>query len=362
MVAQLLRGQAAAGHDVTLIYSPTRSDAIFMKEICSIKPLEIITLPMRREVGLHDVWAGARLLWILGRHSQFDVIHSHCSKAGALARTAGIFFPRTVKVHSPHSFHSMFLRASRLYGWLERRFAGLSDAIIAVSPLEKRFGVDKVGIPSSKMTVIRNGIEPIVAADGNEARKRIGCDDDDYVVGFVGRLVEVKNPARLADAFGIIAKDLPNARLAVVGEGELRGELEQRLERLGVMDRAIFLSDRNAMEFMAGFDCLLCTSDYESFALIFPEAMASGVPAVSPPVGISEEMIIDGKTGYVADFSPEGLARAVLKLAALSAPDRARMAEDCRRQAAKFDVGAMVAETTGLYNALRSRKDARDNG
>lgn len=352
IVTQLAEWQLAAGHDVTVIYSPYRADTLFLKALHDLKGVRLVTSPMRREIGLHDSVHLLRLVGALWRNYPFDVIHSHCSKAGAFARIAGVFFPRTIKIHTPHHFYTMKPGVSRIYDVIERVLAVFCDKIVAVSALEARHGIDVVGIKPSKIHVITNGVDINYPADRQAARQLVGCGDDTYLVGFVGRLEEAKNPMRLAATFAILAAANPRIKLVVMGTGVLRDDLVAAVTSSGVIGRVVFLEGLDARQVMPGFDCLLSTSDYEAFALVFAEAVAAGVPVVAPPVGGAHEIIIDGETGYMGDFTPQGLADAVLKLVDLSLEARASMSAACRRCASHHNLNTMNEKYMELYAAL----------
>src|SRR5260370_42446402 len=112
----------------------------------------------------------------------------------------------------------------------------------------------------------------------------MGFADQDFVVGFVGRRVPQKTPLRLVDAFAIAARQRPDLRLGVVGDGVLRQETERALAVYGMGARARFVGGRDGRDFIPGFDCLLCRTDHDSFGLVLVVALTVGVPTVSTPV------------------------------------------------------------------------------
>jgi glycosyltransferase involved in cell wall biosynthesis len=200
------------------------------------------------------------------------------------------------------------------------------------------------------------GVDLSHRADRSAARRALGAPEVGFVIGFVGRLAPQKNPLRLADVFRQVAKSRPDIRLVIVGDGELREVMEQRLEALGLLDAAIRTLEIDGRDAMAAFDCLVCTSDYESFGLIFPEALAAGVPIVSPPVGVAAEAITT-ETGVLTSFEPEDIARGVLEIASRSEDARRAMARACRERARLFDIETTVTKTRQLYDELLARKN-----
>ena len=353
VVVDLAKAGLAAGDEVTVVYAPERTEARFLQDLTALPKLKLIPTPMRREVCLRDFLDTLRLYLVLRKAGPFDVIHGHSSKGGALARLAGLLMPRAAKIYTPHAFITMSADASPVYGCLERILSWLCRAVIVVSEQEKEHALHRLKIAQNKLHVILNGIDLDYPTDRAEARQRMGFEDTAYLVGFVGRLVAQKNPRRLIDAFALIAKEAPQARLCIVGEGVLQTEIEEQLEQKGLTARARFFPKINARDLMTGFDCLLCSSDYESFGLIFPEALDAGVPIVTTPVGVAAQAVLDGQTGIVAaDFTAESLASGVLELAGLNTAKRTQMTENCHAHARLFGSGAMARATKSLYEQI----------
>jgi glycosyltransferase involved in cell wall biosynthesis len=353
IVIDLLRRGVAAGDEQTLIYSPLRAEPRFIQSLQSLRgKIEVQTLDMQRLVGWRDIVAASKLLFLIRRLGPFDVVNAHSSKAGAIARKAGVFLPGVRQVYTPHAFITMAPGAPRIYSLIEWLASWFCDAVVVGSQQEWDHARGDLHISTSRLHLIPMGIDLDIRADRGAARRRLEAEEGDFLVGFVGRLVAQKNPERLAEAFARVAAEAPSARLMVVGEGHLREELKAHLDRRGVEKRVRLLGGRDARVLMPGFDCLVCTSDYESYGLVFPEALAAGVPLVTPPVGVALEAVIEGETGFLTSFEPADIAAAVLKLMALDAPTRARMAERCREHARRFDFAETAGRMRALYQSL----------
>lgn len=356
VVMDLAKAGVEAGDDVTVIYSPIRVWPRFVSILSTIPNLKLIPCPMKRDLGLHDVFATLRLYSCLRHAGPFDVIHSHSSKAGGLSRLAGLFLSGR-QIYSPHGFITMMPEAARFYRWLEWILSFMCSRVIAVSSDEWRHAVG-LGIPEKKLALVPNGISFKPGMPREQVREQLGFREEDYVIGFVGRLVEQKNPRRLIETFRLMAEQDDHARLAIVGQGPMKGEMENKLELYGLKDKAKFINHDDARDLMPGFDCLLCTSNAEAFGLNIVEALHAGLPVVSTPVGISENAVIDGKTGYVGDFTPQRLAACLQKLMVLDTSDRRRMSEDCQKEAQQFDLKTMFDKTTSVYCSLLEKKAA----
>jgi glycosyltransferase involved in cell wall biosynthesis len=353
VVLDLLRSQLAGGDDVTLIYSPVRAEPPFTSGVEALgDALRVRVLPMERMVGPSDLTAAWGLWRLLRDLGPFDVIHGHSSKAGALTRLAGLFLEDTVIVYTPHAFVTLAPGASRLYGAVEWLASWFCDAIILGSRQELQHARGALRLPTSRLRLIRMGVDLGHPVDRDAARAALGLSAHDFALGFVGRLVPQKNPRRLAKVFGRVARERTDARFVVIGDGPLREQFAAALRAEGVAEKTRVTAHPMARDLIPGFDCLVCASDYESFGLIFPESLAAGVPIVSPPVGAAEDAIIEGTTGRITSFDPEDIAKGVLAIAARDAGARARMSAACRQHSREFDFALTAARTRALYEEL----------
>ncbi len=170
---------------------------------------------------------------------------------------------------------------------------------------------------------------------------------DGRVVGNVARLVEQKGQRTLVEAAPAIVERFPDARFVIVGEGELRGELEAASAGLPVE----LTGERDDVpELLAGFDVLAFPSRFEGLCLAVIEAQAAGVPVVATPVGGIRETVVDGETGLIVPVGdPAALAAAVCRLLEDGALADRLAAEARRRVLERFSVETMVERTIALY-------------
>jgi glycosyltransferase involved in cell wall biosynthesis len=166
---------------------------------------------------------------------------------------------------------------------------------------------------------------------------------DAPLVGNVARLAPQKDHATLIEA----ARLVPGARFAIVGDGELRADLERRAEGLSV----VFTGARDDVpDLLASFDVFAFPSLYEGLCVAVIEAQAAGVPVVATPVGGIRETVVDGETGLlVPPRNPQALAAAIRRL--LDDRELAhRLADEARRRVGKrFSEQRMVEETLRVY-------------
>lgn len=253
-----------------------------------------------------------------------DVIHLHSSKAGLagrLMRRKG-----TTVVFQPHAWsfeHVHGLVGRVALGW-ERLAARRCDAIVCVSEAEKRRGIQK-GIEGD-LRVIPNGVSLdrwTVAgeAERSQARNKLGLEEGPLVV-CIGRLSTQKGQDVLLSAWPEVLRSVPDARLALVGEGPLRDELAQRI----VPGVSIEGASDDVPAWLAVADVIAMPSRWEGMSLSMLEAMARGRSVVASDVAGVREAFGDA-SAIVPPEDPGSLAHALAQR--LQDPDLAR--EEGRR-------------------------------
>ena len=182
--------------------------------------------------------------------------------------------------------------------------AGLRDRVI------------ELGIPADRIVVQHNGVDGgrFILRDRNDARRRLGIDENRSQICFVGNLVPEKGPDVLVEALGRSELGGLNARVTFIGEGGLKDELRARTAALGLRDRVSFLGrlppDEVALRISAS-DVLCLPSRREGCPNVVLEALASGRPVVAASVGGVPELLHDGNGVMVPPADPPALAAAI---------------------------------------------------
>jgi len=279
----------------------------------------VVRVPMTRSIRpLRD----ARCYFRIRRHMEvlrFDVVHTHGSKGGFLGRLAASRAGSRRVIHTGHTFPFQWARGARgaLFASLERRAAAWSDVIVALTQAQRRQLIDRRICPESKIAILPNGVEippPITTEARARAREQLGLPHDGIVVGMVGRIVEQKDPLLFVRTAHAVAPHAPNASFVWIGDGELRREMERALP--GPAQRSLLLAGHrdDARRLLAALDVFLLTTRWEGMPYSLLEAMAAGLPAVAANIPGIDEVVDEGKTGYVVEPAPEAAARAVLRL------------------------------------------------
>ena len=323
-----VEGLLARGHDVELVTGPAigpEGDLIHRAERHHV-PL-VIVKSMRRAINpVLDSLAFLKLIRLMRRMNP-DVVHTHSSKAGILGRLAARRCGVPVIVHTIHGlpFHPYqnFL-LNRLYVFLERRCARYSTRIVSVADAMTRQALAAgVGHPDQFVTVYSGmEVEPFLEARTHRAgvRAELGIEPDELVVGKIARLSDLKGHTYLFQAVPEVLKRFPRTRFLLVGDGWLRGELEEDAHRLGIFDRLIFtglVPPARIPELIGAMDVVVHTSLREGLARVLPQALIAGVPVVSYDVDGAAEVVLEGQTGFlVPPMSIRPLAEALVRLLA----------------------------------------------
>ena len=264
---------------------------------------------MSRELSPKDIVSLFKIYREI-RRIKPDILHTHTAKAGAVGRAAGFLYrwltpkallgkPREIKfVHTFHGhvFHSYYgPTKSRLFIWIERILARVAThkiVVISDQQFNEIHNIYKIG-RKEQFEIIPLGIdmEPFeaLAAPDKKLRAEVGAGEMDFLVGFVGRLTEIKNvPLLLNAAKELSAKDdaRHNLKFLIVGEGHLRESLEEQAKDMGLKESVAFLGNRTDTEnIYPGLDAVALTSLNEGTPLSLIEAMASGKAVISTEVG-----------------------------------------------------------------------------
>lgn len=234
--------------------------------------------------------------------------------------------------------------------WLARLSAGRAAAVLTLTEWSRGQIVDHLGIASSKVHVVAPAVDthPALAPVGYDAPPAAGASGERLVL-YVGSIFNRRHVPALLRAFPLVVRDVPTARLAVVGENRShpREDLPALIDHLELGSH-VALHDYVDAPTLAGLYARACAfvflSEYEGFGLTPLEAMARGVPALLLDTEVARESCGDA-ADYVA--SPEdrrGIAASIVRLLREDAY-RAARARDGRARAARFSWDRTAART-----------------
>jgi glycosyltransferase involved in cell wall biosynthesis len=285
---------------------------------------------------------------------QFDVVHTHSSKAGALGRLAAhqVGVPRIVHTYHGFPFHEFQSQLRRTaYIRIERWLAKVTHAFLAVGPAVAAEAIQRrIAPPECVRTIgVAVSIGPVPqVADRAEARRLLGIPPGMHAVGTVGRLDFQKAPDDFVNALAGIGRD--DVYGVWIGDGPLRRETLALAARRGLAGRMSFLGERaDVSALLPGLDVFAMASRYEGLPCAIVEAMAAARPVVATAVNAVPNVVVAGETGLLVPAGrPELLSQALRHLidhpavaARLGAAGRARLGAELAPAA----LGTVLDET-----------------
>ncbi|MFA5029349.1 MAG: glycosyltransferase family 4 protein [Patescibacteria group bacterium] len=286
-----------------------------------------------------------------------DIIHLNSSKAGVVGSLAAKLAKHKARViftcHGWVFNESLNPLIKLAYLVLEKSTSRFKDKIICLSQLDKQSALKKNIAPQNKLAVIPNGInlDKIKFLDQPEARKKLGLPLTGIIVGTIANFYANKGLKYFIEAIKIINTDPIPVVAVVIGDGELRPELENLIKEAGLENKFILAgSQSDAAQYLKAFDLYLCSSLKEGLPYSILEAMAAGLPIVATRIGGIPEIIKDGKTGLLSE--PGNSAKLAEKIKQVIAdPALAKkMAEQARLAVINdFSFQKMILETLSEY-------------
>lgn len=321
---------------------------------------------LKREISLIDDLRAVKELYQLFRREKPQIVHTNQAKAGIVGRIAAwlAHVPIILHTYHGHVFSGYFsARKSSLYIFIEHFIAFISTRIVVVSDMIKKdiCAVYKIA-PEKKVSVIPlgfdlKGMESLDHYRGS-FRKQFSIPPDKLIIGIVGRLTAIKNHDLFVDIANLLLQRVNNLHFLIIGDGELRTEIEQKLITLGIAENVHFTGwVKEAAKMYADLDILLLTSKNEGTPVTVIEAMYYKIPVISSNVGGLSDLIEDGKTGFLVnslvaeDYIPD-----ILKLLG-SKQERNNIGESGHTfVAGKFTLDRLIRDMDELYTKLLIKK------
>jgi glycosyltransferase involved in cell wall biosynthesis len=281
--------------------------------------LEII---QREGGGLPAIWRKSRLARlafgplfiafisaIMRAAPSFDLIHAHWTLPG-MAAWLGQFYHRRPFVLTVHGSDIYIAPQIPLIGALTRSMLPRSRRVIANSQALAQ-AARALGAPAHRLEVIPIGIDSELYHPGPDPREPL--------LLFVGYLIERKGLRYLVEALPQVIRVFPQYRLAVIGEGPVRAEMEALVQSLGLAAHVTFVghqTQRQVSQWMRRARLFILPSLEEAFGVVLLEALASGTPCIATRVGGIPEVIVPGVGHLVPPGDTAALAQAMTSMLA----------------------------------------------
>lgn len=286
------------GFDVSLICSISRScpDVQDKLKELSLAGVKIYVIPMQRNINpIKDFYSFTIILYLMIKN-RFDIVHTHCSKAGVIGRIAAFLAGVGIRLHSSHCL--AFLRCGNLitkkvFCHIEKTLAAITTKYVAVSNSEINIAVERGIYRPQKCVLINNGVicPTNLNADVNRCRIKAQLDipEDASVVTTACRLVNYKGLFTFIKAAELVKS---NCIFLTAGDGELQNEIQQYITQNGLDKKVRLLghfSDMSALYDISDIAVLCSSAEAQPYFLL--EAMSRKCPVIATDVPGNNELL-----------------------------------------------------------------------
>jgi len=296
------------------------------------------------------------------REYQPDVVHTHTSKAGFIGRVAAYYEGVPVIVHTYHN-HAFAGIYNPVTTWVfiqvERIVARMTDVLLTLSETLRRELVEQYHITRrGHITVLPLGLDLNAFAQISRKqgffRAEWNIPDSAPLIGIIGRLVPVKNHKLFLQAALRIARDLPDAKFVIIGDGDEREALETLVDDYQLGDAVIFTGwQSNLSAIYSDLDVSVVSSHHEEMPVSVIESLAAGCPVVATEVGGVPDLLNGGRLGtLVTPDDPHALATAIISMVQ-SPPD---IHEAQQTMLSTYSMNQLVNDMDSLYRGLLAKK------
>jgi len=287
--------------------------------------IRVIPIEMERNIKpLHDIKSFFSVLRLL-KKEHWDVVHTHCSKAGFLGRIAARIVGIPAVIYTPNSWYfdePLSLIKKRFYVFLERMASLFGGVIVSVTEQERKEVIKKHITTPDRITTIHNAIDIAPLRDDinvDDLRKRFNLSPTHKIVGMFARLVPQKSPLDFIKAADKVLKVNPDTRFIIIGDGPLRGDVELLCNQLKIADKVIlagtYHDDREINKFFNLIDVSVLTSAYEGLPFVALQSMYFKKPLVITKVRGITEVIENNKNGLIVAIADvDAVAEGILSL------------------------------------------------
>ena len=360
---QLTRHLDPSRFDVKLVFGPGYP----LDEVVERERLPHTKLAWTRRLNPLATLRGTYQLAQILRMQRFDIVHTHCSLAGAVGRVLARRFKVPHVLFSVHAFASHDYQPAwrkRLFLMIERWLDRYTDYYLVSTGVTKQQIVAKRISTADRVSVVPLGIDILALpldAERPRARARLGLADDALTVATAGRLEQQKGVIYLLRAFARVHAALPAARLVIFGDGPLYSALRAETDRLGLDCVVVFAGWRTDLDvLLPGCDVFCLPSLWETFGYVLLEAMAARLPIVATRVDGIPEVTGDGQCALLVPPANAGALAAALIALLKDGAQRAMLAELGRQRVERgYTLARMIGRFEDLYGELAERVSAR---
>lgn len=286
-----------------------------------------------------------------------EIVHTFLLTASLYGRFAAMLARVPIVVGTEVNIYE---HKQPLHAMTERWLMRWTDTVVASAGAVRDFYVDQVKADPAKVEVIYNAVDWAqlqTTMTREETRAAAGIPADAPLAGIIARLTEQKAHAVLFDAMAQTPA-LANVHVMVVGDGELREPLKQRVAALGLTGRVHFVGARRDLgHVLAAIDVFLMPSLWEGLPLSMVLAMGAGLPVIATAIAGIPEVVQDGVTGWLVPPGDVPALGAAMARVFGNDTERVLVGQAARAFVRpRFGVDGYVTSVTSLYDRLLAAK------
>jgi glycosyltransferase involved in cell wall biosynthesis len=320
---------------------------------------EVEQITMCREISIVKDFAAIRKIRHIIKLYRPAIVYCHSSKGGALGRLATLWMTNKPKIiYNPHGW-SFNMKCSPIamyiFLFVEKILALITDKIIAISHAEQESALQKRICKKHKITVIYNGIELNKTAQSEIiTREMSGVPPDAFVIGMAGRISKQKAPDTFVEACRLIKTKIQTAYFIIVGDGELREDIEKQIVKYDLQDSFMITGwVADALPYIRIFDVALLLSRWEGFGLVLAEYMIAKKPIVATNIDAIPELVENNKNGLLVPVdNSTAVCEAVLTIKYSPELGEQFAEEGFRIVNEKFNIMRVIYEHEKLFQQL----------
>lgn len=366
-VSSVLGLRTRHGLDCDLITGPTAGPEGSLERLFDNLPGVLSHNPhLVRPVSPVQDWQALGTLTEYLKERRPDVVHTHSGKAGVLGRLAARRAGVPVIIHTIHgpSFGKFQgALANFVFTNAERYAAGATDHFVVVAnAMTEQYLAAGIGRPEQYTRVFSGfDLQPYLTAPNDLAlREKLGIAPDDFVIGKIARLFELKGHDDLLTVAPKIVQTCPRVKFLLVGDGVLRPSLEAQIKQAGLEKHFVFtglVPPKEVSKYVGIMDALVHLSLREGLPRALPQALAAGKPVVAYDCDGAKEVCLPKQTGFL--IPPKDFGQLETALTSLAKdPSLCRKLGSRGQELVKdwFPVERMVDDLFHLYEKLLKGK------
>lgn len=298
------------------------------------------------------------------RANKIDILHCHLFRSEVFGYWLKKFFCKdiTLILHQHGQIVGSDFNSgieNYTYPRFLRRSKKLVNKYVAVSQSMKDLMMEKSDIPDQSISLLYNFVDlnkyqlgVVNETEAKSFRKKYGYSDQDFVVGFAGRIIERKGWRTLLKAAAVIKETHPHYQFIMAGDGPEAGLLQEKIQELSLQDTVQHIGYFNQMPLMyTAIDALTLPSHFEGLPMTQLEVMAMGVPMVTTDgPGMAEVAVADKDALYFKMKDPKDLAKRLLELEDPSL--RQKLVDNALETVKAYSLSSYLGSLDKLYQTL----------